>query len=653
LRTLELGGKIPEKFGAVFIEDAALILASRVKQDGYLHPSITISLRLAGGGELLLKDDDVLNHPLPRDLQATAVTFVVDRGLLYYFNQIRFEGMQTLTEAQALPYFVETIGLIDLKSKRVFTPERLRRGLMSIRELLERRGFEQATTTASRQKVDDSSGAVDVTIQVREGSRSIVRSVREEVKYAGETATTPGRTFTPDKPFSRFWAQDFILELKNRYYEQGYPDVSVQLSRQHAETNANGVLVDLLANVETGNRTHIGEVVFRGQKHARLWFMSRRVRAERGDLLNPIVVEDGRYRLSQLGVFGRVDVSYTNVDGQTRNVIYTVEEGKRREVNLLIGWGSYELLRGGVILDEYNIWGLAHHARLKAVQSIKASSGELTYTVPNVRGKDVDLFVYGSGLRREEISFTRLEYGGGIGAQTYYKPLFLEANVRYSYQILDAQSIVPTVAEEGLTNPAVGSISMDLKHDRRDNPLYPHHGYKVFLNLQTASSALGGDANYQRIETWASWHQPVGEGRYLHLGISHGVAISFGDPAHNLPFNERFFPGGANSIRGYQEGEASPRNEEKKIVGAESYVLGNVELEQALTPKWSLVVFADGLGIARSMDDYPWDESLFSVGGGLRWRTMIGPVRLEYGYNLNPRPRDPRGTLQFSLGFPF
>jgi outer membrane translocation and assembly module TamA len=65
------------------------------------------------------------------------------------------------------------------------------------------------------------------------------------------------------------------------------------------------------------------------------------------------------------------------------------------------------------------------------------------------------------------------------------------------------------------------------------------------------------------------------------------------------------------------------------------------------------VLFSDSIGFARHIDHYPFDTGLFSVGGGLRWRTLIGPIRLEYGYNLNPRPLDPSGTLQFSLGFPF
>jgi outer membrane protein assembly factor BamA len=183
--------------------------------------------------------------------------------------------------------------------------------------------------------------------------------------------------------------------------------------------------------------------------------------------------------------------------------------------------------------------------------------------------------------------------------------------------------------------------------------LYPRKGYKVFLTLETATTYLGGDANYQRVEITPSFHHPLGNGLFLSLGLSHGVVDSFGSPANNLPFNKRFFSGGENSIRGYQEGEASPRNAFGQLVGSETYTLATVELEQALTPRWSVVLFSDSLGEARRLDHYPFDTGLFSVGGGLRWRTLIGPIRLEYGYNLNPRPGDPVGTLQFSLGFPF
>ena len=162
-----------------------------------------------------------------------------------------------------------------------------------------------------------------------------------------------------------------------------------------------------------------------------------------------------------------------------------------------------------------------------------------------------------------------------------------------------------------------------------------------------------GEVNYQRMETSISYHHPLSRFQWLHLGISHGFVVTDGGPERDLPFNKRFFPGGDNSIRGYQYGEAGPRNESGRVVGAETYSLANIEFEQGLTRTWSLVFFFDALGQARRIEDFPIEEHLLSVGGGIRWKSIIGPVRLEYGHNLNPRAHDPGGTLHFSIGFPF
>jgi len=167
------------------------------------------------------------------------------------------------------------------------------------------------------------------------------------------------------------------------------------------------------------------------------------------------------------------------------------------------------------------------------------------------------------------------------------------------------------------------------------------------------SSWLGGDANYQRFEAAGSYHFPLYDGAWMNLGLSHGVVLTVGAREQDLPFNRRFFPGGEHSIRGYQEGEASPRDATGQFVGAESYVLGNIEFEQALTRSFSLVIFSDSIGFARDLNNYPLNEALFSAGAGLRWKTILGPIRVEYGHNLNPRPGDPSGTIHFSMGFPF
>lgn len=653
LNTLELAGKKPEFFSASFVEDATLILVSRIKRDGYLHPRIEIELRLAANSALRVDDKSLADNPLPRHVRIVAAHFHIRKGVLYFFKTLDFQGLSVVPAKTARSYFFETEALFSTRRARIFTPERLRQGLSSLTESLERQGYQDANAEASQVRTNARTGAVAVSVKIHEGAKYIIHSLREE--FLANALSNCNRTVTPNVPYSRAWLQDFTLGIKTNLYRLGYPDTAVELRSRPVTGTQAPTQKDLVASVKPGPQVRIGAVGFQGAQRTSHRLLSRAVRVKRGELLDPGRVEQARYRLARLGIFDVVDLTYRPENESTRDVFFDLQEGKRINLSLLFGWGSYELLRGGVDVEANNLWGLAHHAELKAVQSFKASSGDFTYTVPELVGRDIDLFIHGSGLRRQEVDFTRLEYGGDIGLHKYLQSVAADVSTRYSYQILNALDFnaVQEVASEGLTNPAVGSITTEIKHDRRDNPLYPRRGYKIFLTLETATSYIGGDANYQRVELSPSWHHPLGGGLYLSLGLTHSLVDSFGSPANNLPFNKRFFPGGYDSIRGYQEGEASPRNASGQLVGAETFTLATVELEQALTPKWSLVLFSDSLAMARRLDHYPCDTSLFSVGAGVRWRTLIGPVRLEYGYNLNRRPGDPSGTLQFSLGFPF
>ena len=645
--------KKPAFFGPNFVEDATIVLRSRILDDGYLQPQLTILMTLEDGRRMTVKAADLLDNPLPHGLRVKVLEFKIHKGVLYHYKNLSFDGLETIPDKHARAYFVESASLLRLKRYQVYTPERLQNGLNSITDALARQGYEAATNHAEVLRRDDQTGQVDVRIQVTQGPKSVVRSVQEKIFYDKATEPSETRTVLPNRPYSKIWVQDFSQSLKTNQYHRGYPDTTVEFKTLERKVETNLILLDLEADVHCGVQVRVGAVEFKGEKRTRAAVMSRRVRIERGDLLDPIRVEEGRYRLAQLGAFDTVDFTYQDMDEYTRKIIYQVSEGKRFTVSLLFGYGSYELLRGGVEAQLNNIWGLAHVATMRAIQSFKSSSGDFNYTVPEMLGRDVDLFVNGFALRREEISFTRLEYGGGVGVHKLFKSTATDVSSRYNYQILDTLDTFRAVATEGLTNPAVGSFITEIKHDRRDNPLYPRRGYKIFATFETATDYVGGDANFQRIEVSPSLHFYLGGGRSLSFGASHGVDIAFGSVADNLPFNRRFFPGGDNSLRGYNEGEASPRNNQGKLVGAETYLLGTVEFEQALTPKWSLVVFSDNLGAAKRLEDYPFNYGLYSIGGGLRWRTIVGPVRLEYGRNVNPRPNDPSGAIHFSIGFPF
>jgi outer membrane translocation and assembly module TamA len=323
------------------------------------------------------------------------------------------------------------------------------------------------------------------------------------------------------------------------------------------------------------------------------------------------------------------------------------------EANLLFGYGSYEQLRGGIEWRRWNLFGRAHQSRLLLLQSLKSTRGEYSYTVPELFGESLDGTARVFGLQRQETSFLRKEYGATFAVSTPVKFIGANARLGYTFQSLRNEDNTLGTNREDLTQVNAASLDLNLVRDRRDNPLRPRRGYRWFLQGESASRYLGGGVDYQRTEFGGSFHTAWGRGRWIHVGLNHGVVTTFGSDDTALPVNKRFFPGGDNSIRGYQEGEAAPLGADGRFVGAKSYLLLNLELEQALTNKWSAVLFFDALGSAARLADYPFEEQLYSVGLGIRYQTIIGPLRVEYGRNLDPRPTDPAGSLLFSVGFPF
>jgi outer membrane protein insertion porin family len=640
-----------EYFNANQIEDGALILLARLQQEGYLQPEVEADVTMEDGEVVRFVWDETLDTLLPRPIRASRVVYRVQPGVLFYYRQMEIEGLTVMGADEATEYFVPTGFLIRTRRARAFTDTGLERGIANLREVLIRRGFENARVTVAEMSRDHETGAVDVRVRVQEGRQSLVRSartrlVKTDLAFDWEPELRDGQ------PFSRVWTQDYAQELRLELYRRGYPDADVRVETTTREDVDEMVMVDLLFTVEAGPFVEVGEVIFRGQERTQENVLRRRSRLGPGDPLNRVEAERGRTRLARLGAFEWVDVELEEVDETTRNVVYNLREGRMIDVNLLFGYGSYEMLRGGIEVEQFNIFGRAHRSRLLLTQSLRASSGNYRYTVPELFGEDIHGYSQLFALRREEREFDRVEFGGSVGAQTFFHRIDTDANLRYTYQLLETRATGAAVGQ-GLTQAVVAAVGLDLQQDRRDNPIYPEAGHSLFTNVEVASTTFGGEVEYQRLELGGSYHLPLRRGRFIHTSLQHGIIHTFGEVAQEIPFNRRFFPGGENTMRGFLQGEASPRNAAGEVVGAESYVLLNVEFEQALTPRWSVVAFSDSIGIARSLDQYPFEDTLYSVGLGIRYKTLIGPVRLEYGHNLNPRPQDSRGALHLSIGFPF
>ena len=653
LKNFQPDGQLPKVITRSFVEDASLVMFSRVRNEGYLDAKIRTTLKLDDGRRQEVLWTNSMDVLFPHDFTATEVSFEVIRGTRYYYTSLEIEGLTAIKKDDARSYFAITDALLRLHRNRVFSPDLLKASMTALTEALLRKGYADAVVRTNSIILDTDTGGVDVKLTVEQGLHCIVRSVEVTLAASNNVAGT-NWVLRPDEPYSLLWQQNFSRVLREKEYGKGYPDTVVQMQILRSTTNAADIQLDLAAQIRTGERIWVGGVEIKGNKRTRHSVLENQVKLREGELLDSGKAEESRQKLARLGVFKSVSLDYEDMSATNRKVIYELKESKPINLSLLAGYGSYELLRGGVEFENHNVLGYAHDLRLRAVESFKSTSAEGQYTVPEIFGRDMDAFLRGSALRREEVTFTREEYGGSVGVHKYIDPIKTDLALHYDYQWLNANDLGRVATNDiGRADARSAAIVLDFNRDQRHSPLLPRTGTRFYGKLEFAAADLGGNVTYQRFVLGNSFHIDLGGGRLLHLGLLHGISFTLGGDSSELPFGKRFFPGGENSVRGYKEGEASPLDSNGDQLGAETYLQGNIELEQLITKTWSVVAFVDGVGFAKNRNDYPMDEELYSVGGGVNWRSPIGPVRLEYGYNPDPRSHDPTGTLHFSIGFPF
>jgi outer membrane protein assembly factor BamA len=639
-------------FNASFIEDAALVLNSELVEEGYFAAEVEAVWRDPEGEERRARLDAQLTQTLPRDARATELRLIARPGVRATVQRVRITGLEAIAPKEARRFFRTDAGLFTPDSARAWSEASMRRGAEGLAKALRGLGYMEARVEVKKVDLNEASGRVELDVLVNEGPLWRVADAGLRLD-AGEREAAASVAHLVGGIWIRTVSLDASQALRREFEQRGFPDVTVAWEAEPGEPDAaTGVRpVRVTARVGPGVETRVSQVRFEGMARTRAGLLEERTRDLRaGDLFDPAEVENARLRLARLGVFRRVEVVEQDTAAGERAVTFVLREEAAWEAAWMLGYGSYEQVRAGVEVSRRNVWGLAHRTRLEAVQSLKGTRADYRYTVPTLFSDTVEATGRVFGLLREEPSFDRVEYGAAVEARREVPWIKALGTVGFTYEVLSASDVALGTTVEEVDEATVASFDLGLTKDRRDNPIRPTRGVRWSAQAQLARPELGGEVTYERLEAAWSWHRPLGEGRWLHAGVSQGLLF---DRGNEVPLNKLFFPGGESSIRGYAQGEATQRDAAGRFVGVRSAWLVNLEFEQLVTGRWTAVFFADALGTAVRAEDWPGEETLGSAGLGVRYQSPIGPIRLEYGHNLNPRSGDPDGTLHFSIGFPF
>lgn len=571
----------------------------------------------------------------------------------------------------------------------VFSQRLLDADLQEIRGLYRENGYRDATVSG---RLVSRSGGAAVRIDIEEGDATVVGSLVTN-GFEGFPGGEGSFEFAsgPGQPFSEANVASDQQRVLQAYYDAGYLNVRFDWRAEPSES-PNAVLLFYL--VDPGDPVRVARTILSGSRRTQGEVLQRRIELAPGSALSQDRMFGTQRNLYDLGVFSKVDVAVQNPDGveTAKNVLLRVDEARRWAVGggggaefASIGRNTAELTnpagdatfspRVTLEVTRLNVRGKAHTMGFRTRLSLLQQRGLFTYEAPRWFASDrwrmTITGLYDTFRNVNTFTGRRLE-----GAFQLTQQLNRTSTVLYRYAYRRTSIDQETLHIEPLLVPLisqpvrVGLLSSTYISDRRDNPTDTTAGMYNTVNIALASKFWGAQPNFARLLAQNSTYHRVRPrivfARTVQLGISvpwagraalseQGLGSEL-RPDPRIPLSERYFGGGANSHRGFAFNQAGPRDPATGFpLGGGSQFLNSLELRFPLVgAEFSGVLFHDAGNVysrpgrisfrttqavrtaREGSQEFDFDYMVHAVGLGIRYRTPIGPVRLDLAYSPNP-----------------
>ena len=466
-----------------------------------------------------------------------------------------------------------------------------------------------------------------------------------------------------------------ITALTEVYGDEGYGFVNVT---PDTRIDADAKTVDVIYNVSKGPIVHIDKILISGNTKTRDRVVRRELELEEQRRFSGAKLRRSQLRLNRTGFFEDVNITTRKSDQEDRlDLIVDVKEGSTGTFSAGAGISSGETFLFNVRLQEINLFGRGHRLVLNADFGTLRRNFSIDFTEPYLFGTEI---LAGVRLFNWEFQFNDFTRGGTGASLRFLYPLTAlgfqnlmgfsleDSRIGLEYrieqtEISDVDQFTSSLirAEQGTS--LISSITPRFFRDTSNHPFNPTEGSIQDFSVEIAG--VGGDARFIKAEARVRWYFPIWTSEEWGTFVfSPGARYDYGwgyDDQRELPLFERYFPGGINSIRGFDILSLGPINTvtdsagrvlRRDRIGGSQQFISNNELIFPIVESLGIrgVFFFDAGNAFSAAEGFMFDEIRLSTGGGIRWMSPIGPLRIELGFPLNARDVDDEQMVMFSFG---
>ena len=588
------------------------------------------------------------------------VTFDIEEGVKMYIKDIRFVGNKAFTakelrkemttsEKGLLSWFTEAGKL----KRDLLEQDRSRLGA-----LYHNSGYLEARI--SEPVITDEGDWLYVTFDIQEGDRYQVGTIEIMGDIVGDKNELFGLLeLSKEKFFSRKILREDVLRLTDHYAERGYAfaEVEPKLSR-----NEEGKRMDLSLKITQGPLVHINRINIKGNTRTRDKVIRREMQVKEGGLLDASAIRKSNERLQRLGFFEEVNITpEPTVQADIMDVVVDVKEKSTGTFSIGAGYSSVDSLMFMGEISENNFLGKGQRLSLQANLSSTSNRYNFSFTEPYLNDTKL-LFGYDLyNWSREYDDYTKDSTGASL---RFAYPVFEKWNLGWGYGYDDTKmtdvallNVSQTILDSMLIEKT-SFVRIGLSKDTRNKFIDASKGWITNYSIKHAGGLLGGDSSFTKYEATSGWYYPLKWDTVFHVKGAIGYVVE--NEEKKLPVYEKFYLGGLNTIRGFDSGKVSPLELNPdgttySRIGGEKMWYANLEWIFPIAKDIGLkgLVFFD-IGNVYT-DSQTWDvaDLRYSTGFGFRWMSPMGPLRLEWGWNLDPKEGEDQGVWDFSIGGSF